>query len=109
LLSRVGWRNTAEAKQIFRTYFEAFIATRTRQELLQDSLKRRVVLAPVNRVSDVLDDPQLAYRNYFVQVAEAGSDRPITFPGAPYKLSEPVWRTTPAPTLGQHDDSFVSR
>jgi benzylsuccinate CoA-transferase BbsE subunit len=103
------WRNTAEAKQIFRRYFEAFIATRTRQELLQESLKRRVVLAPVNRVSDVLDDPQLAYRNYFVQVAEAGSDRHITFPGAPYKLSEPVWRTSPAPSLGQHDESFVSR
>jgi benzylsuccinate CoA-transferase BbsE subunit len=103
------WRNTAEAKQIFRQYFEAFIANRTRQELLQESLKRRVVLAPVNRVSDVLDDPQLAYRNYFVQVAEAGSDRSITFPGAPYKLSEAVWQTSPAPTLGQHDDAFVSR
>ena len=34
------WRNTAEAKQIFRQYFEAFVATRTRQELLQESLKR---------------------------------------------------------------------
>ncbi len=99
------WRNTAEAKQIFRQNFEAFIADRTREDLLQESLKRRVVLAPVNRIADVLTDPQLAYRNYFVQLPEQGSDRSITFPGAPYKLSEPLWRTAPAPALGQYDDA----
>jgi benzylsuccinate CoA-transferase BbsE subunit len=50
-------------------------------------------------VRDVLDDPQLAYRDYFVRL---GGDGPL-FPGAPYKMSEPVWRPAPAPALGEHD------
>ncbi len=96
------FRSRAEAKQIFRAQFEAFIAGRTRQELLDEALKRRIVLAPVNRVSDVLTDPQLVYRNFFVQHADAPSGKSAMFPGAPYKMSEPVWQTSPAPALDQH-------
>ena len=94
------WRNRAEAKRIFRQQFESFIADRTRQDLLEEALKRRIALAPVNRVSDVIEDPQLAYRAFFVQIDDPATGRPITFPGAPYKLSEPLWRTSPAPALG---------
>ncbi len=81
------WRNRAEAKGIFRQQFESFIADRTRQELLDEALKRRIALAPVNRVSDVIEDPQLAYRAFFVQLDDPMTGRSMTFPGAPYKLS----------------------
>ncbi|BBK30976.1 benzylsuccinate CoA-transferase BbsE subunit [Stella humosa] len=94
------WRQTAEAKGLFRPLFEAFIADYTRDELLAQALKRKVVMAPVARIADVLGDRQLAYRNYFIQMADPRFERPVQFPGAPYKLSEPVWAATPAPALG---------
>lgn len=93
------WRNRPEARAEFKPIFEAFTREFTRNELVENALKRRIVMSAVNRVHDVLDDPQLVYRNYFVQL-EPGAPR---FPGAPYKLSEPVWRASPPPSLGQHD------
>lgn len=93
------WRNQPDARTAFKPIFEAFTRDFTREELVSNALKRRIVMSSVNRVSDVLDDPQLAYRDYFVQL-EAGGPR---FPGAPYKMSEPVWRPSAAPALGAHD------
>jgi benzylsuccinate CoA-transferase BbsE subunit len=57
-------------------------------------------MAPVQRIADVLGDRQLAYRNYFIQMDDPRFERPVQFPGAPYKLSEAVWAATPAPALG---------
>ncbi len=94
------WRQTAEAKALFRPLFEAFIATYTRDELVVQALKRKVVMAPVARITDVLGDRQLAYRKYFIEMNDPRFERPVQFPGAPYKLSEPVWGATPAPALG---------
>jgi benzylsuccinate CoA-transferase BbsE subunit len=93
------YRARPEARAAFKPLFEAFTRGFTRQELVENALKRRIVMAPVSRVRDVLDDPQLAYRKYFVHLGENGP----RFPGAPYKMSEPVWGVTPAPALGQHD------
>jgi benzylsuccinate CoA-transferase BbsE subunit len=91
------YRSRPEARAEFKPLFEAFTRGFTRQELVDNALKRRIVMAPVSRVRDVLDDPQLAHRDYFVQL---GEDRP-RFPGAPYKMSEPVWGVSPPPALGQ--------
>lgn len=93
------YRSRPEARAVFKPLFETFTRNFTKQELVENALKRRIVMAQVSRVRDVLDDPQLAYRDYFVPMDESG----VRFPGAPYKLSEPVWGITPAPTLGQHD------
>ena len=94
------WRQTAEAKALFRPLFEAFIGQYTRDELLAEALKRKVVMATVARITDVLGDRQLAYRKYFIQMDDPRFERPVQFPGAPYKMSEPVWATSPAPALG---------
>jgi benzylsuccinate CoA-transferase BbsE subunit len=93
------YRSKPEARTAFKPIFEAFTRNFTRQELVENALKRRIVMAPVSRVRDVLDDPQLVYRDYFVRLGEDGP----RFPGAPYKMSEPVWGVTPPPALGQHD------
>lgn len=94
------WRQTAEAKALFRPFFEAFIGDYTREELVEQALRRKVVMAPVARIGDVLGDRQLAYRKYFIEMNDPRFERPVQFPGAPYKLSEPVWGATPAPALG---------
>lgn len=93
------YRSRPEARAEFQPLFEAFTRGFTKQELVENALKRRIVMSQVSRVRDVLDDQQLAYRDYFVRL---GADGP-RFPGAPYKLSEPVWGITPAPALGEHD------
>lgn len=89
------WRKTAEAKAAFRELFSGFARHLTRAELRDGALTRKIVMAPVARLRDLPDDPQLKARGFF-----RGVDG-TTFPGPPYLLSEPVWQAAPAPKLGE--------
>jgi benzylsuccinate CoA-transferase BbsE subunit len=95
------WRKTGEAKTEFREAFASFIIEFTRLEVTEQALSRKIVMSAVSRIGDVLTDQQLAHRDYFVSLAGCGTEQPITFPGAPYQLSEPVWSVSAPPiTLG---------
>ncbi|GHU37067.1 CoA transferase [Betaproteobacteria bacterium] len=96
------WRTTKDAREEFRAVFTTFSTLFDKEELTRQAIARRIVMGPVNRVSDVIADPQLAYRDFFTQV-EMESGRRIRFPGAPYKLTPQVWVTGRAPTLGEHN------
>lgn len=96
------WRLTREAREEFRTNFTAFSMQFSKEEMARQAIARRIVMGPVSRISDVIDDPQLAYRNFFTQV-ETADGRKLRFPGAPYKLSPQVWATTRPPALGEHN------
>ena len=73
----------------------AFVAKRTKRQLLDGALERKLLLAPIHDVSDVRADPQLASRDYWTNV---GGD---SHPGPFAKLSAtPIQMKTPAPKLG---------
>jgi benzylsuccinate CoA-transferase BbsE subunit len=100
------WRLTREAKHILRETLESFTRQYTKQELTDEALKRKIVLGPVSTVLDVLEDPQLLHRQFFESVAlkhlnAASLNATVRFPGAPYRLSEPVWSVSPAAPLDQ--------
>ncbi|MGH7101938.1 MAG: CoA transferase [Acetobacteraceae bacterium] len=113
-LSAPAWRDQptrtkAAMHAEFREIFEAFIAGKTKAELAAEALARKLILAPVNRVADTPADRQLVFRNYFRNVAHPALDRTLTFPGAPYHLSEPVWSIArAAPLLGEHDAALLA-
>jgi len=95
------WRLTGEARAEFRRLFSAFTRDLAREALTREAIARRIVLGPVSRVSDIFDDPQLAHRGFFTRI-DGPSGSEILFPGAPYKLTPPVWKVSPAPHLGEH-------
>lgn len=98
------WRLSNEARVLFRESFETFSRDFTKQELAEAAIKRKIVMAPVSRVSDLVEDEQLAYRGFFQAVEDPRFEKPVDFPGAPYRLSEDVWAIRPAPELGQDND-----
>jgi len=72
------------------------------QELYEAAQRRRVPLAPVSTMGDLLASPHLRARGFFATIAHpvAGA---VTVPGAPCKLSATPWTLrAPAPCLGQH-------
>jgi len=95
------WRLTSEARHAFREAFTAFTSGLTKEALTREAIARRIVLGPVNRISDIFGDAQLAHRNFFTSQRQPDG-REIPFPGPPYKLTPPVWRTLPAPAPGEH-------
>jgi len=83
---------------------QRFFLTKTKKELWQNILQRRLFGAPVANAADIADDAQLKARDYFVTVDHAGLGREFTMPGAFAKMSEtPVGPQGAAPQLGQHN------
>ena len=81
---------------------------RSRHDIAREGQRRRIPCFPINTVKDLMTDPHLEDRRFFVPIShpEAGE---FQYPGVPYKLSEttlPLGRL-PAPTLGQHNDEAL--
>jgi crotonobetainyl-CoA:carnitine CoA-transferase CaiB-like acyl-CoA transferase len=73
----------------------AFLGTRTKAELHERSVKDRWLIAPALSAADLLEDPQLAARDYWVRVGDT------LHPGAFAKFSKtPIRIEAPAPRLG---------
>ncbi len=95
------WRLTGEAREAFRDILTDFLKDFDRETLTRQAIARRIVLGPVSRVSDIFDDPQLAYRDFFQMLTVGG--REIAFPGAPYKVTPEMWSVGPPPVLGEQE------
>ena len=66
-----------------------------------------VTRAPVNTPRDLVENQQLAIRNYFLPVEHPELGTTITYPGAPYKLSEAPWQIwNRAPLIGEHNEEI---
>ncbi len=92
-------RNSSELHGRFRELFERFTADKTKRQLRDEALARKIILAPVSSFADVLDDPQLVFRDFFRTTQSTLLEREVLFPGAPYLTSEPIWaidRAAPA-------------
>ena len=70
-LRKVDWthynHNTLTRSEIERleAAFGAFFATKTRRELYEQAVKRRIMLAPCNDAREILEQPQLRSRELF--------------------------------------------
>lgn len=103
-------RCTAAMRMEFKGIFERFIANKTKQEMRDNALKRKLVMAPVSTLADLQADPQLIYRQYFQSLAMPHRAAPAMVPGAPYRLSEPLWSIDrAAPDPGQDQDSVLGQ
>lgn len=72
-------------------------------DLYKAAQERRICFAPVNAMADLFASTHLRAREFFTQVSHqvAGT---LTYPGAPFKVSEAGWAIhRPAPLLGQHN------
>ena len=80
------------------------IAQRPRLELFEELSRIRVVTGVVQDTSDLLVNPHLAEREYFVETAIDG--RSAQRPGPPFRLSKTPWKLRrPAPRLDEHDQA----
>ena len=77
--------------------FTDFLATQTKAEIQRRALEGKWLIGPAWNAADLLADPQLRARNYWVEVAGA------PHPGPFARLSRtPIRYRAPAPRLGEH-------
>jgi benzylsuccinate CoA-transferase BbsE subunit len=98
---------TQERVNHWEEVLSRFFLTRSKKEVQEEAAKRGIVAFPVNEPKDLLDDPQLVAREFFVKVKhpELGSD--LIYPGAPYKSTLlPPRIKCRAPLIGEHNDEI---
>jgi benzylsuccinate CoA-transferase BbsE subunit len=89
--------------ETFGAAFARFAGARTKAELYREAQSRGIALSPVNRMDEVLADPQLNARDFFVTLRHEELGRDVVYPGAPYRFSRTPWRLrSAAPRPGQH-------
>lgn len=86
----------------FEALLGPWLATQTRAQVLERAQELRVPLAPVLSPGELLDDPQLVARGFFVSLdhPEAG---PLPYVGNPFTMSETPGQLDRAPLLGEHN------
>lgn len=106
--SSLEHRRLPQSISTFHQLMETATARMTRQELYAELQRRRIAVAPINSVADLLADPQLSERAFFRRVHDPVLDREVTYPGPPYRLEDhavPDWTGAPAP--GSHTEQVL--
>jgi crotonobetainyl-CoA:carnitine CoA-transferase CaiB-like acyl-CoA transferase len=81
-----------------------FFKSHTKAELLQGALDFNAQLYPISTTKDIVENPQLASRGYWVQVEHPELGTSIKYPGAFAKTSEvPLKSPFRAPLIGEHN------
>ena len=94
---------SAEAGMEFDAIWYSWLADHDKQELFDIFLKSKIASAPLNSPEDLVKNPHLKEREYFVEIDHPETGE-VTYPGAPSKMSESPWKIRyPAPLLGQHN------
>ena len=81
-----------------------FLMARTKQQLFDGAIERRILLFPVATLGDILENAQLAARGFFRSVELAQSDTKLTTLG-PFALASaaPLKCGGKPPRLGEHN------
>ncbi len=93
---------STEKFQGVHTLIEDFIALKTKAELLEAAVERKLLLVPHSTVPSLIESTQLQSRDYWRESEYHG--KAVRFPGPFVKASNrPIQYRRPAPALGQHN------
>lgn len=94
-----------ENADAFDEYLIPWLRDQNKDDLFHLCSQTRVPCAPVAGPEDLLDDPHYRARGFWAKIdhPEAGK---LTYPGAPFKMSEVTWQTGRAPLLGEHNEEI---
>ncbi len=90
---------------VFDMIILPWLKERTKDELFHTCGEWRVPCAPVSDPEELLHDPHYQTRKFWVEVDHPETGK-LTYPGAPFKMSETPWRAGRAPLLGEHNDEI---
>ena len=89
--------------------FKTAATSRTRAEWFEIFAKADLPHAPINRISEVFDEPQVKAMGIVETIEMPGAERPLTQVGPALRLSEtPLRVTPPAPGHGEHTDVVLT-
>ena len=95
-------RESPEEYQRVKDVLTEFFATKTKAELLEAAMKRRVLITPVTTTEEVVNSEQLDFRGYWESV-EHSDGSIVDYPGSFAKFTQsPLTVLGAPPRLGEH-------
>ncbi|MGH2603872.1 MAG: CoA transferase, partial [Dehalococcoidia bacterium] len=85
----------------------AWAADQTKKEVYARAGTMRGPIAYVHTLEDLLDSPHLHARGYFHQIDHPTAGR-LTYPGAPFSMTDSPWRAGRAPLLDEHREVILA-
>ncbi|MEE8471326.1 MAG: CoA transferase [Dehalococcoidia bacterium] len=87
-----------------------YFLNHTKRELHEEAVGQRNVLQPVNTSKDIVESPQLAARDFWVEVEHPELNASITYPGPYFKSTETAWQKgRRAPLIGEHNEEIYEK
>jgi benzylsuccinate CoA-transferase BbsE subunit len=109
-LKSIDWANyewrtqTSEDANRVQDYFARFYRTLTKAELLEQALKRRIMIQPVSSPRDIASHVQLQAREYWQEVAYPELDMTFKYPiRSSLNSATPCRNWRKAPAVGEHN------
>ena len=99
---------TREETQALDQRIAAFFLRYPKMYLYEEGQGRGAMMCPVSTVPDLMANRQLNHRGFFHEVAQPGLSKPLTQPGAPFKMSVSPWTVGTSPQLGEHTDAALT-
>lgn len=93
----------------FNEALDNFLMTRTKMEVLEEGVKRRIMIYPVNTAKDILENPQLEARTFWKEVEHPELGVSLTYPGPFLITSENPWHARRAPLIGEHNEEIYEK
>ncbi|WP_110207560.1 CoA transferase [Nocardioides daejeonensis] len=89
-----------------RAAVRAFLLGKTKAEVLEGAIERRLLCMAIFDMSDIAGSPHLAYRDFWGAVPMPGADAPVAVPGRIAQVRGPAGPMVAgaAPAIGEHDD-----
>ncbi len=116
-LKQIDWRHDYSAERVTQDFvdrveaeFEKFTLTKTKAEIYEEGLKRRILTAPMCTAEDTFNNAQLRARDYWVELDHPELHQALTYCGPAVKLSEsPMQYRFRAPLIGEHNEEIYER
>jgi CoA:oxalate CoA-transferase len=88
----------------FNQLMSVWTIDKTMEEIDKLAIQYSVPCSPVRSVKDVVNDVQLEYRRFWVDLEHPVAGK-MRYPGAPFQMSATPWKARrAAPLLGQHNE-----
>jgi crotonobetainyl-CoA:carnitine CoA-transferase CaiB-like acyl-CoA transferase len=105
------WRGKSrEEGEKIQDYFARLFQSKTKAELLEEALKRRIMVQPVSSPRDIMEHPQLEARGYWQKLDHADLGTSLRYPSRFCLLSEtPCELRRGAPLIGEHNQEIYQK
>ena len=101
---------TPEQDDYIGGLFRAFAMKHTVEEIVFKAQEMGIEAVPVTDVRDLMEDPHLKERDYFIKIEHPELNDTIVYGGAPFKSSEMSWSYwRRAPFIGEHNQEIYDK